>query len=798
MSEVREVLVRFLGNADNLDHAANKAHGSLSKIGTVAKALAVGALVALGAGLKTCASAAMEAQESQSRMEAALKAAGISYKQHAAVIDSVIQKTSRLAGLDDEDLQNAFTRLARATGDVNRALKDTALVADIARGAHISLEAATKIVQNVELGRVTGLRRLGVSVSAVTESQDRLKQQIAEYIEKHGPLTAAEKAHFDSLMAAAKASDLNATKTAALAAAQEKYAGAAKAYGETAAGGMDRFNVAIENLQEALGEKLLPVIAKFANILAGLLDFLGKHSTIVTIFAAALGVVAAGILAASAATAVWNAVLALNPIVAIVVALAALGVALVVAYKKCETFRDIVNAVFNVVKVTITTVVGVVQSVMNAMIGSFNTVISFLTNNWQLIAMIITGPFAPLVALATNAFGIRDALVGAFNATIDAITGIMSGIGGLVSGWFNAAVAAITGAVDSAVGAATSFATGIVGAITGVLSSIAETVRGWFSSAVGAISGTIGSAVSTAGNWASGVLGAIRTGLGTVANVVGGLIHDAITAVFNSVAAATNAGKAVGSAILTACKNALDDIVNTARTLVHNAITAVTNLAGSALSAGRTIGDKIVSGAKNGLSDVVSTIRERVVDAINAVSNLAGAAFNHAKTVGVNIAKGVIEGIGNLANLVYQKIKNAVNEVISKINAIRIPGFSISIDLPSPIPDINFSWGGADPIPHIPYLAAGMRNFPGGWAVVGEKGPELVNLPRGSNVLPAPMATIVSRAESARHVNELHIHIDGGTFIGTELARAARELAPALRLELQRLGFRVSPTGSPF
>lgn len=38
---------------------------------------------------------------------------------------------------------------------------------------------------------------------------------------------------------------------------------------------------------------------------------------------------------------------------------------------------------------------------------------------------------------------------------------------------------------------------------------------------------------------------------------------------------------------------------------------------------------------------------------------------------------------------------------------------------------------------HIPGFASGVQNFSGGYALVGENGPEMVNLPQGSNVYPA-------------------------------------------------------------
>lgn len=41
-----------------------------------------------------------------------------------------------------------------------------------------------------------------------------------------------------------------------------------------------------------------------------------------------------------------------------------------------------------------------------------------------------------------------------------------------------------------------------------------------------------------------------------------------------------------------------------------------------------------------------------------------------------------------------------------------------------------------DPRERVPGYVGGVQNAPGGWAMVGERGPELVNLPRGSDVYP--------------------------------------------------------------
>jgi hypothetical protein len=112
---------------------------------------------------------------------------------------------------------------------------------------------------------------------------------------------------------------------------------------------------------------------------------------------------------------------------------------------------------------------------------------------------------------------------------------------------------------------------------------------------------------------------------------------------------------------------------------------------------------------------------------------------------------GVWESIQTTASGAWEglttTIKGGVNAVIGFINSLitawnalelRIPGFSH--ELPIEIPGIGktIGWPGVNlqtpDLPLIPFLAAGTRNWTGGLALVGERGPELVALPRGANV----------------------------------------------------------------
>lgn len=215
-----------------LDTLGKRGAQRLKGLGSAA-ALAGGAagIGLLTVGLSSSVRAAIEAEKTQARLEAQLKASGISYAKHADEIERVIQKHSRLAGLDDEDLTDAFTNIVRVTGDVDKSLRLTALAADFARAKHIDVAKAGEIVGKVAGGNTGILSRYGIQI------------------------------------------EKGASASEALAALQAKFAGQAEAYGKTTGGSLDRMSVATENLQEKLGTALAPTVTKVAD---GLTEFIGE------------------------------------------------------------------------------------------------------------------------------------------------------------------------------------------------------------------------------------------------------------------------------------------------------------------------------------------------------------------------------------------------------------------------------------------------------------------------------------------------------------------------------------------
>lgn len=180
--------------------------------------------------LKSTVAAAQESQAVLAQVQQAVENTGRSWEQYSQRIQDAASETSRLSGFDDERLLATFATLLRRTNDVNKAFELNALAANVARGRNIELEQATQLVLKASIGQVGALRRLGIDLKA------------------------------------------GATATDALRLLNEKYAGSAARFADTAAGAQARFNVALQNMQEVIGTALLPSLTKYLSQAADWLD----------------------------------------------------------------------------------------------------------------------------------------------------------------------------------------------------------------------------------------------------------------------------------------------------------------------------------------------------------------------------------------------------------------------------------------------------------------------------------------------------------------------------------------------
>lgn len=128
------------------------------------------------------------------------------------------------------------------------------------------------------------------------------------------------------------------------------------------------------------------------------------------------------------AAAQWavNAAMEANPIALVVIALVALVAAVVIAYKKSETFRKIVNGAFGAVRKV---AAGFASFFTKTIPGAVGKVVGWVKAHWPVILAIMTGPIGLIVLAVTRNL---DKIKGAFSDVIDWIRDVPGKIGALV------------------------------------------------------------------------------------------------------------------------------------------------------------------------------------------------------------------------------------------------------------------------------------------------------------------------------------------------------------------------------
>jgi len=336
---------RGFGRMEKKASGFQRAMGRLGP--AIASGLAGGAIIA---GVKKLTDAARESQLVAAQTEAVIKstggAAGLSAKQ----IGDLAGALSAKVAVDDEVIQSGANVLATFTsikGDVFKGA--TAAAVDLAAAMNQGEVTADGLKSaNIQLGKalndpvkgISALTRVGVSF---TQGQ---KDQIAAMV---------------------KAGDVAGAQRLILAELSKEFGGSA----EAAATSGKKLSVAWGNAQETLGGLLLPAVERGQALLIGFIGWVDRNRGAATALGAAVAGVAGFIIAMSVATKVsvavqtaargaavawtaaqWllNAALTANPIGLIVVGIALLVAALILAWKKSETFRDVVKGAFEHVK----------------------------------------------------------------------------------------------------------------------------------------------------------------------------------------------------------------------------------------------------------------------------------------------------------------------------------------------------------------------------------------------------------------------------------------------------------------
>jgi len=156
-----------------------------------------------------------------------------------------------------------------------------------------------------------------------------------------------------------------------------------------------------------------------------------------------------------AAASQWalNAAMSANPIGLVVIAIVALVAVFVLAYKKSDTFRRIVNAAFDGIKKTAQAVASFftdkIPAAFRRVSDAAGDVLGWVKGHWPLILGIITGPIGLAVLMIGKN---KDRILGLFQKIPGGIRAAFKGLAGFITAPFTAALSAIKNLLNSTVG----------------------------------------------------------------------------------------------------------------------------------------------------------------------------------------------------------------------------------------------------------------------------------------------------------------------------------------------------------
>lgn len=340
---------------NSLEGAGAKANFALKKAALPAAA-AMGALaLALGDATK----AAIEDDAAQANLANIIKQNTSYTDAQIAANEEWISTQGKLLGVTDDDLRPALAKLVTQTHSLAKAQEGASLAMDIAAATGKPLSTVTDALSKAYGGNTKALAKLS------PELKDLIKDGLSTE---------------DAMMVLSNT-----------------FSGSATTAANTAQGQFKRLSLSLQETKESIGAALMPAVEKVLPVLGQIGNWASEHTTTFLVLAGAIGTLAGVILAynaylklqaaytiaATVATAAFNLVMSLNPISLVVIAIVALIAGLVLAYKKFEGFRNIVDSVFSVIQTVVSSSISVIKGYFETLYNFYKGIFNGIATLWN-------------------------------------------------------------------------------------------------------------------------------------------------------------------------------------------------------------------------------------------------------------------------------------------------------------------------------------------------------------------------------------------------------------------------------
>ena len=200
----RALTLKLLADVDNFTKNLNKADNDVSTFGDkvsdfgkkagLAFAAAGAAAVAYAGKLAIDGvKSAIADAAAQEKLALTLKNVTGATEAQIAATEDYITKTSLAFGVTDDELRPSLERLARATGNLQKAQELQTVAIDVAAGSGKSLEAVTNAMAKAAEGNTASLAKLGIGLTSAqlkTMSMEQITAKLADTFENQASVKA--------------------------------------------------------------------------------------------------------------------------------------------------------------------------------------------------------------------------------------------------------------------------------------------------------------------------------------------------------------------------------------------------------------------------------------------------------------------------------------------------------------------------------------------------------------------------------------------------------------------------------